>query len=54
MKKNPMYYDVRRAKICKNVYHPSSVGQFFKSLLSVIMKGQSPISGPSYNKRLFY
>jgi hypothetical protein len=51
MKKNPMYYDVHRAKIHKTIYRPSSnIGRFVKALLAVIMLGDSPISTPSIRK----
>jgi hypothetical protein len=52
MKKNPMYYDVHRAKIHKTIYRPSSnVIRFVKSLLAVVMLGNSPISTPSPVRR---
>jgi hypothetical protein len=47
-----MYYDVHRAKIHKTIYRPSSnIIRFVKSLLAVIMLGDSPISATSYVKR---
>jgi hypothetical protein len=52
MEKNPMYYDVHRAKIHKTIYRPSSnIVRFVKSLLAVVMLGSSPISATSYAKR---
>ncbi len=52
MQKNSMYYDTHRAKICKNIYRPSSnITRFVKSLLAVILIGRSPISGHSYARR---
>jgi hypothetical protein len=53
MQKNTMYYDTHRAKICKDIYRPSSnLFRFAKSLLSVIMMGQSPISASPVKHRL--
>jgi hypothetical protein len=47
-----MYYDVHRAKIHKTIYRPSSnIIRFVKSLLAVIMLGDSPISATSYARR---
>lgn len=55
MKKNPMYYDVHRAKIHKSIYRPSSnIGRFVKALLAVVMLGDSPISTPSIARRKFH
>jgi hypothetical protein len=55
MKKNPMYYDVHRAKIHKTIYRPSSnIIRFVKSLIAVIMLGNSPISTPSPVRRKFH
>lgn len=51
MKKDPMYYDVHRAKIYKTIYRPSSnLVRFAKSLIVVLMSGNSPIS-TTYSKR---
>lgn len=51
MPKNSMYYDTHRTKICKDIYRPSSnIALFFKSLLSVILIGNSPISNNSFTK----
>lgn len=45
MQKNTMYRDTRRAKICKEMYRPSSnVLRFFRSLVAVLMVGRSPIT----------
>jgi hypothetical protein len=45
MPKNVMYFDNRRTKICKDIYRPSSnLIRFVKSLMAVLMIGQSPIS----------
>jgi hypothetical protein len=55
MKKNPMYYDVNRAKIHKTIYRPSSnIVRFVKALLAVVMLGDSPISTPSVARRKFH
>ena len=52
MKKDFMYYDVHRAKIHKTIYRPSSnIVRFAKSLIAIIMLGDSPISTSSYSKR---
>jgi|RhiMetdeSRZDD1v2_1073273.scaffolds.fasta_scaffold02233_3 hypothetical protein len=52
MEKNPMYYDVHRAKIHKTIYRPSSnIVRFVKSLLAVVMLGNSPISATSYARK---
>jgi hypothetical protein len=54
MKKNPLYYDVHRAKIHKSIYRPSSnLIRFVKSLLAVVMLGDSPISNTSFAKRRY-
>ncbi|WP_315818932.1 hypothetical protein [Paraflavitalea speifideaquila] len=48
-----MYYDTHRAKICKDIYRPSSnLFRVFKSLLTVLMIGKSPISTPLTKYRL--
>jgi len=48
MEKNTMYYEVHKAKIYKKEYRPSTnILRFVKSLLSVILVGESPISGQS-------
>lgn len=40
-----MYFDVTRAKINKDIYRPSSnIIRFVKSLLAVIVSGNSSIS----------
>lgn len=50
-----MYFDVHRAKIHKTIYRPSSnLVRFAKSLIAVIMLGNSPISASSYAKRRFH
>lgn len=53
MQKSTMYYDTHRAKICKEMYRPSSnILRFFGSLLSVLMVGKSPITTSSVKYRL--
>jgi hypothetical protein len=50
-----MYYDVQSAKIHKAIYRPSSnIVRFVKSLLAVVMLGNSPISTPSPLRRKFH
>lgn len=45
MSKNPMYYDTHRTKIYKGIYRPSSnLMSFFKSLLAVVVLGNSPFA----------
>lgn len=52
MKKNSMYYDTHRTKMCKDIYRPSSnLVRFIKSLLAVLVVGHSPISNTTYSKR---
>lgn len=47
-----MHYDVTHAKIYKTMYRPSSnLVRFAKSLMAVIMQGNSPISTSPYTKR---
>ncbi len=53
MQKTIMYYDTHRAKICKDIYRPSSnLLRFAKSLFAVLMIGQSPISHSPTKHRL--
>jgi hypothetical protein len=55
MKKNPMYHDVNRARIHKTIYRPSSnIVRFVKTVLAVVMLGDSPISSPSIARRKFH
>jgi hypothetical protein len=50
MQKNEMQFAVQKAKIYKDNYRPSSnILRLVKSLLAVILVGQSPVSTPSYN-----
>jgi hypothetical protein len=52
MKRNSRYYEISKARIYRNAYRPSAnIGLFLKSLLSIILIGQSPIgNGPDYTK----
>ncbi|WP_188934501.1 hypothetical protein [Puia dinghuensis] len=46
MKKDYLHYDVRKARIYKDVYRSSSKpSRFFGTLLSIILQGQSPVGG---------
>ena len=53
MLKDNLQYDVRKARIYKEVYRPSSVNltRFFGSLLSILVHGQSQVGGT--NLRLY-
>ena len=47
-----MYFDTNLAKINKDIYRPSSnLVRFVKSLLAVLISGQSPISSHSAHSR---
>ncbi len=49
MKKNNMYYDTHKAKIYKDIYRPSSnPARFLRTILSVILIGQSPVGSGSH------
>jgi len=44
-----MYFDVHKAKVYKEIYRPSvHLSRLFRSLMVVIMSGQSPMGKPSY------
>ncbi|HEY4290818.1 MAG TPA: hypothetical protein VGN00_27145 [Puia sp.] len=44
MKKNHMQYDVRRTRIYKDIYRPSSnPSRFLGTLLSIILHGHSQV-----------
>jgi hypothetical protein len=44
-----MYFDTQRAKVYKDIYRPSSnIYRFFRSLMSVIVEGQSPSGSYHY------
>jgi hypothetical protein len=52
MQKNSMYFDTHRVKINKDIYRPSSnFIRFFKTVVAVLMVGQSPISQTSLMRR---
>jgi hypothetical protein len=45
MKKDHLHYDVRKARIYRDVYRPSSkLSRFFGAILAIIFQGQSPVS----------
>jgi len=45
MRRNSMFYDTQRTRICKDMYRPSTnVFRFIKTLISVLVIGESPIS----------
>ncbi len=47
MKKDHMQYDVRKTKIYKDIYRPSTKpSRFFGTLLSIILHGQSQMGTP--------
>lgn len=55
MEKNHMYYDTHRTKICKDIYKPSpNLFRFIKSIWTVFMIGESPISKSAYARRKNY
>ena len=55
MEKNNMYFDTRTAKIHKDLYRPTpNLARFIKSLFSVVLSGQSPVSGSAAYKRKFH
>ncbi len=51
MSKNPMYIDNQKTRICKDLYKPASFLHMVKSVFSVIVIGQSPITPSSYSRR---
>ena len=52
MQKTSLYFDTHRTKICKDIYRPSSnIVRFMKTVFSVFVNGQSPISNTSFAKR---
>jgi hypothetical protein len=47
MKKDHLQYDVRKAKIYKDIYRPStSPSRFLGTLLSILLHGQSQMGNP--------
>ena len=54
MANNLMLLDTQRTRIHKDLYRPSTnILRVFKSVMSVIMQGQSPV-GINYSKRKFH
>ncbi len=50
MQKNNMYFDTHKTKIYRDIYRPSSsLSRLLKTVLSVILVGQSPVGNPSYH-----
>jgi len=51
MKNDQLQYDVRKARIYKDIYRPSSsLSRFLGTLLAVILQGQSQV-GSAYRRR---
>jgi hypothetical protein len=49
MQNNSRYYEVEKAKVYKDLYRPStSLSRFFKTLLGIMVSGNSPISHQKY------
>ena len=49
MLKDNLQYDVRKTRIYKDIYRPSSnLSRFFGTLLSVLLHGQSPLGGSAH------
>jgi hypothetical protein len=49
MSNNSLHYNKEKVKIYRDGYRSSSnISHFFKSLLSVIIMGQSPVGSVSY------
>lgn len=52
MPKSNMSFDTRNAKIYKDIYRPSSnLTRFFRTILSVILIGQSPVTHTDHHYR---
>ncbi|HMH21710.1 MAG TPA: hypothetical protein VK563_08035 [Puia sp.] len=50
MKNDSMRFDTRNAKIYKDIYRPSSnLSRFLGTILSVILRGQSPVNSPDHH-----
>ena len=44
-----MQFDVRKAKIYKDIYRPSTkLSRLFGTLFSIILRGQSQVGSPDY------
>jgi hypothetical protein len=49
MKRNHMYFDTQKVKVYRASYRPSSnLYRLFKTVLSVLIEGQSPMGGSHY------
>ena len=49
MNRDHMQFDVRKAKIYKDIYRPSTKpSRFFGTLLSIILHGQSQVGTPDH------
>ena len=47
MKKDHLQYDVRKTRIYKDIYRPSTnLSRFLGALLSIILHGQSQVGNP--------
>ncbi|HMF71948.1 MAG TPA: hypothetical protein VK616_10760 [Flavitalea sp.] len=52
MKNNSVHYSTTQVKTCRDMYRPSSnIGLFFKSIMSIIIVGHSPIVRSNYKRR---
>lgn len=51
MKKNPAQLHHQKTRICRDLYKPARFLDLVKSLFSIIVIGQSPITPGAYNKR---
>lgn len=52
MAKSNMSFDTRNAKIYKDIYRPSSnLTRFLRTILSVILIGQSPVTHTDHHYR---
>lgn len=54
MKKSNMYYDTSLTRINKKIYRPSSnIVRFVKSVLAIVLIGQSPVGTSAYSRKRF-
>jgi hypothetical protein len=52
MKQDHLPYEVRKARIYKDIYRPSSnLSRFLGALLSIILQGQSPVGSSLHSQR---
>jgi hypothetical protein len=52
MKKNHMQFDVRKAKIYKDIYRPSpNPSRFLSTLLNIILHGQSQVGSHDFSRK---